>query len=205
LIGKSPAIPNDFIPPAVGVHCETIIKIDKQMRILTILLFLTYLTANGQTDEYKYWVLTQRLPNWAILRLNDLKIDDNYKISDYMNPFYLEADFNGDKKLDIAFTIIEKDSHKKGFIIIHQDTNDYFVIGAGKDFGNGGDDFNWMDIWKLHRELQAHELTYKEDGDIDDSKDLLIKSTGITVEKSESASGLIYWDGEKYKWAQTSD
>lgn len=175
------------------------------MRILTILLFLTYLTANGQTDEYKYWVLTQRLPNWAILRLNDLKIDDNYKISDYMNPFYLEADFDGDNKLDIAITIIEKNSNKKGFMIIHQNTNDYFIIGAGKDFGNGGDDFKWMDIWKLDRGKQAHELTYSDKGDIDDSKIILLKGDGIRVEKSESASGLIYWNGEIYKWAQTSD
>ena len=175
------------------------------MRILTILLFLTHLTVNSQTDKYKYWVLTQRLPNWTILKLNDLKIDDDYKISDYMNPFYLEADFNGDNKLDIAITIIEKNSNKKGFIIIHQSTNDYFVIGAGKYFGNGGDDFKWMDIWKLHRDKKAHELTYLENGDVDDSKVIQLKGVGIKVAKSESASGIIYWDGDIYKWAQTGD
>lgn len=175
------------------------------MRILTIFLFLTYLTANCQTDEYKYWVLTQKLPSWTILELNNLEINDNYKISDYMNPFYLEADFNGDDKLDIVITIIEKNSDKKGFIILHQNTNDYFIIGAGRDFGNGGDDFKWIDIWKLHREKQAHELTYLENGDIDDSKEIQLKGVGIRVEKSESASGLIYWNGDGYSWAQTSD
>jgi hypothetical protein len=175
------------------------------MKILLNLLLLFSISLYGQDESYKDWVMTQRLPNWSILKLNDLKISDRYKISDYMNPFYLEADFNGDNKLDIVITVIEKNSKKKGFIIIHQNTNDYFIIGAGTKFGNGGDDFTWMDIWKLHRDLQAHELTFKENGDIDDSKDLLLKSTAITVEKSESASGLIYWDGEKYKWAQTSD
>lgn len=154
------------------------------MKILFNLLLLFSLTVYGQDEGYKDWILTQRLPTWSIQKFNDLKISDNYKISDYINPFYLEADFNGDNKLDIAITVIEKQTNKKGIVIIHNLTDKYFILGSGVKIGNGGDDFNWMDIWKVDRK---------------DNK------TGLHVGKSESASGLIAWDGEKYIWTQRGD
>jgi len=175
------------------------------MKSLTFLLLLTSLTLSGQTDKYKDWVLTQRLPKWTIRAVLDLKINENYQISDYINPFYLEADFNGDNELDIAITINQRGTNKKGIVIIHKKINNFFVLGAGVKFGNGGDDFNWMDIWKVNRSLVVNELTYDNVSEITGSKELKIKHPGLDVEKSESAGGLIYWDGEKYKWVQTSD
>ena len=36
---------------------------------------------------------------------------------------------------------------KTGIIIMHSQTNDYYILVAGTEFGNGGDDFNWIDKW----------------------------------------------------------
>ena len=183
----------------VGVHTYSM---KKYLPIIIILsLGLSHLIY-GQTDQY---ILLNRLPHWADEHLYKAKFHDDYKLSAFINPFYLEADFNGDGNIDIAITIENKASGKKGFVFLHNSTNQHFYIGAGTKFDNGGDDFRWMDIWKVHRNLDAHKLTYKEDGDIDDSKPLKLKNVGIDVIKSESAGGIIYWDGQTYKWSQTSD
>lgn len=178
------------------------------MKNITISLFLVSSLfspgALAQTGDYNLWLLQQRLPDWTEELLSDDKFKIDYHLSTFINPFYLEADFNADGNLDIVVAIERKKDGKKGFLILHGQTKQAFQIGAGIKFDNGGDDFNWMDIWKIHRNLNAHRLTFK-DGDIDGSETLKLKSAGIDVLKSESAGGLIYWDGGSYKWAQTRD
>lgn len=112
------------------------------MRVLIIFTFLTCLTVQGQTDQYKDWILNQKLPDWTIHSIRDLDLSKTYKISDFINPFYLEADFNGDGQLDIAVSVEQLVTKKIGIIVIHNSTSDYFVFGAGAKFGNGGDNFN---------------------------------------------------------------
>ena len=145
------------------------------------------------------------MPDWVNNSFNKVKLNSSYKISDYINPFYLQADFNGDEKLDIAVAIENKETKKKGFVVFHAATENYFLIGAGSEFGNGGDNFNWMDIWKVNRDNEVYEVTYDEKSEIEGSQPVQLKNVGITVEKSESASGLISWDGEKYIWTQLGD
>jgi len=156
-------------------------------------------------DDYKYWVLEQRTPDWALTSLDKLDVPKKYKISDFVNPFYLEEDFNGDSYLDIALLIENKETTHKGIIIIHGHGNGYQIIGAGTKFGNGSDDYFWMDVWKVYRSSKSHELTFTENNDIDGSKEINVHNPSIEVIKTEASSGLIYWDGNKYKWAQTSD
>ena len=152
--------------------------------ILSSIFLLFSLTLFGQDEGYNDWILTQRLPTWSALTLQELRLSDNYTISDHINPFYLEADFDGSNKRDIAIAVIEKISNKTGIVIIHQETGQYFIIGAGVETGNGGDDFSWMDIWKV---------------DMENDK------PGLHVEQSESASALIYWSGSQYIWTQRGD
>lgn len=171
----------------------------------SLIVLIWSISAFGQTTQSNEWLLRQRLPDWVNNSFNKLNLQTKYIISDYINPFYLEADFNGDNKLDIAVAVEEKETTKRGFIIFHFSSQDNFVIGAGNSIGNGGDNFNWMDIWKVHRDTKVHEVTYKENSDIDDSRPVNLKNTGILVEKSESASGIISWDGKKYIWTQVGD
>jgi FG-GAP repeat len=60
-----------------------------------------------------------------------------------MNPSYLEGDFNGDGKTDVAVSNKERASGKLGIVIVHGATGKVPILGAG--IGNGGDDFEWMD------------------------------------------------------------
>ena len=85
-------------------------------------------------------------------------------------------------------------------IIYHTDTKTHYVFGAGKSLGNdnAGDNYNWMDAWKVYVrkdvEIGAGEATK-----------IILKGDAILAIKIESASGLIYWTGKEYKWYQQGD
>ena len=67
------------------------------------------------------------------------------------------------------------------------------VVGAGRAIGNGGDDFSWMDAWSI------------ETRDTRGKSAPALRGDALLVQKLESASGLIYWDGSTYRWRQQGD
>ena len=115
-----------------------------------------------------------------------------------MNPFYLEGDFNGDGALNVAVLIKERGTGKHGIAVVHGTTGKITILGAGIGIGNGGDDFDWMDSWqvysKTHAAHSAGETSVPH-----------LRGDALLVEKSESASALIYWNGERYLWSQQGD
>ena len=140
----------------------------------------------------------EKLPSWASKIIKSKKLDSLYVVSDFINPFYLEADLDGDNKNDIAIAMQKKAGKQKGFVIIHQSSGKYFMIGAGKEFGNGGDNFDWMDIWKVYTEKRIA-------AGVGENKTIDLRSKAIFVAKSESSSAVIYWTGERYKWHHQGD
>ena len=165
--------------------------------ILTIYLGLLTTTLFGQTPEYNQYLLKQKLPdNFRSTVVSQL--DNQYELSDFMNPFYLLADFNGDQKTDIAVTVKEIKTGNTGFIVFHGDIDDHYVIGAGNKIGNGGDNFKCLDIWRVYSK------NIIEPG-VGETKRVDLKADAIFVEKAESASAVIYWSGTEYKWYQQGD
>ena len=129
------------------------------------------------------------------------KFDFDYSLK----PACLRSDFNGDSIQDMAVFVIEKKSKKKGILLIHGKTNEHFIFGAGTEFGNGSDDFNWADKWKLYKKKTANETKFdKESGDTIGGRKVKLKRPAILIENFEdgalTAGGLIYWNGEKYVW-----
>jgi hypothetical protein len=175
-----------------------------KLRIFIIISFLISIDLFGQT-EYDYWVLEQRTPSWALTAFQQLNLNDSLRISDFLNPFYFEEDFNGDSQLDIAVLIEHKSTLKKGILILHGQTKDFLIIGAGKNFNNRFDDVSWMDVWKLYRRNTSTELTYEDNLDIEGAKTITVHNPSLELIVTESASGLIYWNGEHYKWSQKSE
>jgi hypothetical protein len=122
---------------------------------------------------------------WVEDVFHSKKLDQRYEFHSWIKPSYLIGDFNGDGRPDVAVPIREQKSGKRGIAIVHGGTNEVSILGAGKEIGNAGDNFEWMDEWRLEKR-QA-------------------KQDALVVEKSESASAMIYWDGKKYKWEQQGD
>jgi len=118
-----------------------------------------------------------------------------YELSFRMDPFYLRGDFNGDGKIDVAALVKQRSTGKLGIAIVNGATDKVTILGAGNATGNGGDDFEWMDSWKIHSEdlVASGTSVPKLHGD------------ALLVSKSEAASALIYWNGKRYVWLQQGD
>ena len=71
------------------------------------------------------------------------------------------------------------------------------IVGAGTDFGNGGDDFSWMDLCYVEGRGTKHG-NYK-------GKSVSLQSDGLVVAKESSASALIYLRKGKLQWRQSGD
>jgi hypothetical protein len=96
-----------------------------------------------------------------------------------------------------AVLVHEKSSSKVGIAIARQG-GEVAILGAGTAFGNGGDDFAWLDHW----------FTYTQDvvpPGADESAPPTLRGDALWVEKSESASALIYWTGSEFRWYQQGD
>lgn len=123
---------------------------------------------------------------------------NNYIFSAHVNPFYIQGDMNGDGRLDTAILIKEKSSQKTGIAIIHGGLKTAMIAGAGREFGNGGDDFSWMDAWYIYPKGTVAQGA-------DAGPPPRLTGDAIMVIKTESASALIYWTGNGYAWYQQGD
>ena len=130
--------------------------------------------------------------------LTNGSVGKKYELSFRINPSYLEGDFDGDRKMDAAVLVKERSTGKLGIAIVHGATGKVAILGAGIAIGNGGDDFEWMDSWKVYSKTRAAH------GPGETSVPHL-RGDALLVEKSETASALIYWNGKKYVWSQRGD
>lgn len=167
------------------------------MKPLIFIYFLLLLHA-GCTE-------TKSTIPWYRKTFNEKGLDKKYQLDSFLKPSFLEADFNGDGTIDIALSISEKSTNKKGILLIHNSSNEFYVFGAGTNFGDGGKDFNWIDNRELYKEKTAFETQFDhETGDIIGCKEIILANTGIMAAQYEdgapTAGGIIYWTGKNYTW-----
>jgi len=149
------------------------------------------LSAQEHVKTEKEILLEKRIPEWVKPVIEKAKLYNTYTISDTINPFYLEGDFNGDRQEDIALYIVSKIDGKSGILIIHRVTNLYYILGAGKDFGMG-DDMSWVKVWYVHRNKTIKSFTHEKD-------EMTLKYPAIRIVKTDNISAYFYWTGKKYK------
>jgi hypothetical protein len=137
---------------------------------------------------------SSRIPERIEKAIANGRLAKEYDASFRVNPFYLEGDFNGDGKIDIAVLVKQRSTGKLGIAIIHGGTGKVAILGAGDGIGNGGDDFEWMDYWQLYPKGRTGETTAPR-----------LRWDALLVGKSEAASALIYWNSHRYVWFQQGD
>ena len=83
------------------------------MKKINLIFFLVFCFGHSKAQDST--LLEQRIPKWAFDVISRSEMMKSYEISDEINPFYLEADFNGDDEIDIALFIRDKYSDQNGF------------------------------------------------------------------------------------------
>jgi hypothetical protein len=162
------------------------------------LLFVTSSSVFGAGEEDIGFATASSIPPHVMTAFAKFPSSDKYAFSAHINPFYLQGDFNGDGKLDTAILIKHKASGKAGFAIVHGGSTTVRVFGAGRSFGNGGDNFSWQDAWYTYAEGKVGQGA-------EEGAPPQLTGDAIMVIKTESASALVYWAGNQYRWYQQGD
>src|SRR5262245_5432487 len=106
-------------------------------------------------SESSFSEAIRHAPDAAKKALTNGSIGKKYDLSFHMNPSYLEGDFNGDGKMDVAVLIRERSTGKLGIAIVHGTMGKVTILGAGIGIGSGGDDFEWIDSWQIYSKTNA--------------------------------------------------
>lgn len=137
-----------------------------------------------------------QLSPWAEQAWSKLVAKTPVRLSTRLNPFVWRGDFDGNGRPDLAVLIAETKTKKEGIAFLLQGRAPV-VVGAGQDFGNGGDDFSWMDVWHVEDRGTGHGNSRDQN--------LTLKADGLMVAKEGSASALIYFRNGKPVWHQSGD
>ena len=138
-----------------------------------------------------------QLPSWAKSEWLRLAESASLKLSTRINPFVLRGDFDADGQPDLALLVEQTQSGKAGIAILHRSDRKPVVLGAGRNFGNGGDDFEWLDIWNVQAKGKLKSVSKP--------KLLHLRGDALYLVKDGAASALVYYEGGSYKWLQLGD
>ena len=130
------------------------------------------------------------LPAWAVGRWTAVARGRSLVRSKRVTPDMLRGDFDGDGAEDLAMLVEGVTSHKVGIVVLHRHESKPYVVGAGTTLGNGGDNFDWMDSWRVQARVQ---------------KGVTRRVDALLVEREGSGGGLIYFAGRAYHWRQAGD
>jgi hypothetical protein len=166
-------------------------------KIMTFIIVM-FIALHSLTAAQSGGSQSSEIPESVTTVFKTAGLDRHYELSSHMKPSHLKGDFDGDRKPDIAVLVKEKSAGKIGIAVFHSSTNNVVFIGAGTKLGNGGDNFDWMDVWSVTAKTAAAKQVGKPAA-------ALVKGDALHVEKSESASALIYWNGKRYIWRQMGD
>jgi hypothetical protein len=170
------------------------------IRLLWAVLFFGAVVYHHAAAQELSWEEMQNIPIWAKPVLTGPEFTKDYFLSTRLNPFQLQGDFNGDGVIDIAVLTTRRSTGAQGIAVLHAGASQATIIGAGHAVGNGGDDFSWMGAWSVYTKGPVHQSVYEGQGPPPQ-----LRGDAFLVEKLESASGIVYWDGTAYRWYQQGD
>ncbi|NQV30707.1 MAG: hypothetical protein HQ508_07460 [Candidatus Marinimicrobia bacterium] len=104
----------------------------------------------------------------------------SYDIYRQIDPFVKYGDFNGDGITDFAIQIVNKNSQKRGIIFLHSNDQNQYLIGAGRNFASIGDNFSWLNWWRI------------------DAQTLM--SEALLLKHPDFPRSLVYFDGKSYQF-----
>jgi len=140
--------------------------------------------------------LKDQLPPWAAQCWTSVAGQLQVDLSGRINPFFQRGDFDGDGRPDLAVLVQHKANRKVGIRILHRNGKQT-LLGAGHTFANGGDDFEWMDLWWAE---DRGAVQRSHDGPV-----VTLQGDGLWVAKEGSASALVYFKAGKFHWQQKGD
>jgi hypothetical protein len=155
----------------------------------------------GSTISWAQEVDYENVPDEIREAVGSGRFSEMYDLDGSINPFYLRGDFDGDGKPDYAFRIKSTSSHSIGIAVWLSSLHRFVVIGAGIPFrfsGSTATNLDFLNTWKVYGRKPVEQ-------GVEAGPPPHLIGEAILAGKSESASGLIYWNGKSFSWYQQGD
>jgi hypothetical protein len=117
-------------------------------------------------------------PRWVDSALAPLVLTGPYELELRLNPVLQLGDFDGDHRTDAAVFVRARATGKQGIVLVRRAGSRPIVLGAGEPIQQIGDDLRMLDIWRVEPAARGDRLI---------------------VEKSETATGAVVWDGRSFR------
>lgn len=174
-----------------------------QKLLLTMVLFLTafgnaYAKGFESALDPPHWAVKPLLASGIEVWPGDLG-GAAYTVSRHLSPNYVEGDFDGDGKSDLAILIRRKADDKFGMAILlragAKTGAKATILGAGTRFGTGTD-LRRIDAWSvMSQESFPPKILSAWSGPQPKSQ-----RDGLALQKRGSTEGLVTYDGAKFVW-----
>ncbi len=147
-----------------------------------------------------------QLPAWAQTAWQQAQLDRTHVRSTYIRPGFLQADFNGDGKPDVAIAVAHRTSPSRGMVIFHQGQSKPFILGMSSKASAEppAASFDWASKWKLYVKRTTFEVIPDSYDAISGTRTVRLQHPAIEFIKDESSMGLLYWTGRTYRWLYQS-
>jgi hypothetical protein len=164
--------------------------------LIATILALALAPAPDSVANAQDGIADLQLPTWAQSSWRPFAQARHLALSTRVNPFVWRGDFDGDGRADLALLVVEVERQREGIAFILRGAEPV-LVGAGIEFGNGGDDFSWMDYW------------YVEDLGAGRRRDAERTGLGtidtVVVGSESSASARIVFREGRPAWVQAGD
>ena len=183
---------------SLSIHDDTLIVASERKNTYGIDLKTKAITQLPPAPSQTATPQPRNIPELVQRAVTNGSLAKGYDVSFHLIPSYLQGDFNGDGNIDVAVLVKQRATGKLGIAIVHGGMGKATILGAGTAIGNGGDDFAWMDSWEVYPKNRAAHAA-------GETSVLRLRGDALLVSKTDAASALIYWNGEKYVWLQQGD
>ena len=146
-------------------------------------------------------VQAENIPNEILMQVEQGHFASLYALDGSINPFYLRADFDGDGRPDYALRIKSKAGSDSGIAVWLSSLHKFIVLGAGVPFRVSGTtvtSLDFLNTWQVFGKIAVER-------GVESGPSPQLKGDAIWAGKTESASGLIYWNGKSFVWYQQGD
>jgi hypothetical protein len=158
-----------------------------------IIVFLAILPGAqmiGAQDEVRVFNITSEIRGCLAA------VGPHYKVSGRINPFYLRGDFRGGGAPETAVLVTATATGARGVAVCWDGLTKPTILGAGTVFHQMPD--LSFDAWHVYRKGPVHK-------GVEGGPPPVLRGEALLLEWSESASGLVYWDGKALRWYQQGD
>lgn len=165
----------------------------KSLHLLSLTCLLSFsspaqdATINGLSLQDS--TVIANIPEWVKPILEKSETVKTHKIISTYNPLYFEADFTGDKLIDIAFFVENMVDHTKGMMIINSGKNLVYIVGCGNPTEMGSS-FTSFPSWFVFRGKTIRNQS---------KKTVSITNPAILLKGTKETNLVVYWSRNKYK------